>query len=1489
MEPASDAVIRAAERKVDAWKEQLFDMSHANRLLFFKPTKASTLDIIHPSLAGIFSSLVIGGKTLTFPLLAELDLLSDTGANDEIPRSERVYRPNEIGTRQPDQQLGRILYNLHSRARTAREEHGVNILYLAFGLLSWTESGQSDFVRSPLILVPVNLFREAPHKPYRLNLVEEDVVLNSTLQLKLRQDFRLELPILPEEMDVPALEQYFQQIDSIVGAHSGWKVVPDVILGVFSFQSQGMVSDLEQHHETLIKHPVVQRLIGLKANPNEGVSSLVAAKDLDDRIRPISVFQVLDADSSQQEAIAAAKQGLSFILQGPPGTGKSQTIANVIAEFLAEGKRVLFVSEKMAALEVVYRRLCQVGLGQYCLEVHSQRRDKREVIKELGASLKAPIVSAPPRFEEKLSDLYETRRKLNSYVRALHQPRFRLGMSAFQSYSELARLARIPLLNFRLDGDPGQVTPEIHRSRLTVISDLANVSQRLGDLELHPWYGCQIVDLTLQIQDDIRTTLDTLADKLQRFAAETARLAALYFVQAPQNVGESRGLLWLAQRYKPDILELPISDIRERYEEYSHVNSLMLNLRSQYREDSVLLRNLSIAKLPSDPKKIVEDLQSVEWLQQRLPRLETAQTATISRKRIENQIRLVIDLTKEIMAGIRFITAQFDPDHQPKFLAHYSQIPFERVIAWCQQQAGYVNRLEDWSRLNSLINKSQNLGLKHFVDTALSQKVPPHYWKHVFERRFFAGYLDAIVQSDPILSDFHAVTHEQLIEYFRRLDREQLRLMRRRIQSQLSQARPQLNLTSAASSEVTILQRELNKQRRLKPLRRLFADIPELILTLRPCLMMSPLTVSQLLDPQRFQFDLVIFDEASQVPSEHAIGAIIRGKQLIVAGDKQQLPPTRFFETLEAFDDNEGDDQPDTFESILSECDAAGLPSQRLLWHYRSRDESLIAFSNYHFYDNQLITFPSPHKAQSEAGHKFIEFVHVPGGVYQRGAERRNIVEARRVVELVLDHFRNHPNWSLGVVTFSQTQQRVIELLLERALKDDPAMGSFFAGTDHEPFFVKSLEQVQGDERDVMFFSVGYGRDETGRFIQNFGPLNKQGGDRRLNVAVTRARWQVKMITSIMPEDIDLARTDSRGVQLLNKYMIMARDGMQAYYASASVDFDADFDSPFERAVYEALTEKGLRLDKQVGVSGYRIDLAVVDPEQPGRYILGIECDGATYHSTATARDRDRLRQEVLENLGWQIHRIWSRSWITNPKGEIDKVFQAITASREKGNKPIEITKVEEPDPELELEFAETIQIEPQEEATQQEIPSWVQPYMKAQIESRGDSVQSFYEAHQSELVDVLTTLVKAEGPIEVNVAIRRVAQTWGIRRVGQQVQGTVEAAINEAIKRNYFKRRGEFLWPLSMETPPVRQPVSGEVTRSIGEIAIEELAEAARQLTQDALSLTEEDLIRETASLFQLRATATAKERIGEAIQLLIRSSWLEYFEDRIRLAREQ
>ncbi|MCA8925386.1 MAG: DNA helicase, partial [Planctomycetes bacterium] len=562
--------------------------------------------------------------------------------------------------------------------------------------------------------------------------------------------------------------------------------------------------------------------------------------------------------------------------------------------------------------------------------------------------------------------------------------------------------------------------------------------------------------------------------------------------------------------------------------------------------------------------------------------------------------------------------------------------------------------------------QAEGAGLSPLTAAVQAGQVAPAQVRDAFERSYLEGWRNAVVDASPVLREFTRAEHERRVTRFRELDKALIETSAQLVRARLAASVPARAGRFAQASESGILNRQLELQRRHMPIRKLFRQIPNLLPRLKPCLLMSPLSVAQYLDPKTFPpFDLVIFDEASQIPVWDAIGAIARGRHAIVVGDSKQLPPTRFFARG---DDGEAADAEDfeELESILDECNAAGLPSLGLTWHYRSQHESLITFSNYHYYDNRLLTFPSAVAEHPQLG---VTFRPVPDGVYDRSKSRSNLREAEAIVAHLVAALRAslerppRERESFGVVTFSSAQQTLIKNLLDAACVEDPELLACFDGTQPEPVFVKNLENVQGDERDVILFSICYAPDAGGHMAMSFGPVNRDGGERRLNVAITRARKRVEVFSTIRADAISLSKTRSVGVAHLKTFLDYAERGPRAIAEATTLDPDADFESPFEREVYRALTRRGHDVALQVGCSGTRIDLAVRDPERPGRFLLGIECDGASYRSSATARDRDRLRQGVLESLGWTLHRIWSSDWWRTPDQELARLEAAIAAA----------------------------------------------------------------------------------------------------------------------------------------------------------------------------------------------------------------------------------
>jgi very-short-patch-repair endonuclease len=746
-----------------------------------------------------------------------------------------------------------------------------------------------------------------------------------------------------------------------------------------------------------------------------------------------------------------------------------------------------------------------------------------------------------------------------------------------------------------------------------------------------------------------------------------------------------------------------------------------------------------------------------------------------------------------------------------------------------------------------------------------------------FERGSLEAWLDQVHAAEPLLARFRGLDHERAIARFAELDGRAIRLAAEVVQARLAAQVPQMRDTQVASSELGILERERKKQRRHKPVRRLFAEIPGLLTRLAPCMLMSPLSVAQFLGRGSRPFDLVVFDEASQIPMPDAVGAIGRGRALVVVGDSRQLPPTTFFQRLEQGDEPGSDDVPEDLESVLDECGAAGLPRLHLDWHYRSRHESLIAFSNHHYYRNRLLTFPAPRQRSDGNG---VRCVVVPG-VYDRAGSQQNRIEAAALVAEVVERLRDPARaaQSLGIVTFSRAQQVLVEDLLDAARAAHPEVEAGFAAD--EPVFVKNLENVQGDERDVILFSICYGPDAAGKVYENYGPLNLQGGERRLNVAVTRARVELVVFTSLRPEQV-ATRTQALGARHLRAFLDYALRGEAALAAAVAVDPSGEPESPFEVAVRDELVRRGHTVHTQVGCGGYRIDLAVVDPDAPGRYLLGIECDGATYHAAATARDRDRLRAAVLRGLGWRLHRIWSTDFWQDPAGELARAEAAIAAA--KAAVPVAAT-VTAPTrlaanaavPEVvssdRLPVAPPAAVAPVEPSAP---PPPVDPHgprvHTVPALAAVGTPESFAEDRAARsLRRCIELVLAAEAPVVFDRLARTVATAFGVQRLTDRIRDRVRAHLPATAHA-----ADDVLWATAADAEVFtgfRTPADdGAGTRAADELPAVEIRNAMVWLLRQHQALAEDDLAREAARCFGItRLGSVVRATMQKALDELV------------------
>lgn len=763
-----------------------------------------------------------------------------------------------------------------------------------------------------------------------------------------------------------------------------------------------------------------------------------------------------------------------------------------------------------------------------------------------------------------------------------------------------------------------------------------------------------------------------------------------------------------------------------------------------------------------------EEKQVAEWIMQAPDELLNSSLAKsiATSPQMRAQVQEILAKAKhgadQMSASGKFFGKLFDPSQNvssgfvPKDLALH-ELP--KIL---RELVSGTESIDEWILFNRWREQMSEAGFAIIIEELINREYATDEAVDAVTAKLYQQLFDHFVTNLPHIGDFDGVRHEQIRDKYRALDEWEIKAAAARVREfQLSREdRPRIGWLAPMTSELGILKRETEKKRRHMSLRKLFNAVPGVLQRLKPCIMMSPLSVSTFLQAEAIKFDLVIFDEASQVFPWDAIGAIYRGGQLIVAGDDKQLPPTSFFARADIESEEEEDDIGD-FESILSLCKSVNMPNKRLRWHYRSRREPLIAFSNKHFYDGDLVTFPSVRDASSDA----VRLVYVPDGLW---SDRKNLPEARRVAELVVEHFRGKPDKSLGVIAFNATQQQAIEDAIYDLRRSSPVIDVLLKESTHEPLFIKNLENVQGDERDVILLSFGYGKNEAGKFIKNFGPLSKPGGERRLNVAVTRAREAVSLVASVRASDMDLSGSTSIGAQLLRAYLEYAEHGVDSM-SRTIVETQGECDSPFEEEVAAALIRHGLEPIPQVGCGGFRIDLALKHPAHPGLYCLGIECDGATYHSSKTARDRDRIRQSILEGLGWRICRVWSTDWIRNPDLQIRRVLAA-----------------------YEMASTQAYESELAVKANADTDFDDLQPEYVIDADTKAPTYLKIDDVPTQQIIDTAIRIVTRVGTIDWAEVVSLTSRELGFARTGKKIRERIESLLHDQVRRSNLHRSGD-------------------------------------------------------------------------------------------------
>ena len=1502
------------DEKIEYWKKKLIDLSKRNNLISYRFTKSKSLQIIAPDIKHVLEDLVVDQDIY-------LRKAETSGLKGLFWKSS-----------EEDKITDKKLHRLYLQAKDNFRELGISTLFVSIGMLSYQDKDQSKVkVRAPIFLFPVEILRlpsiTKNYHRYHLSSSSGDLELNFALREKLLNDYGLKLQVL-EEYNV---KEYFKYLEKETSGLPEWELSEDIYIDIFSFQKFIMYQDLIDHADIIKANPLVQAYVGnLNALEND------MTKFMWENFEDTTSIDVLPADSSQKRAIELGKAGVSYVLQGPPGTGKSQTISNLIAALIEQDKKILFVSQKMAALKVVHQRLEELGLGRYCLNLHAYKGQKRNIIAQLSKEL-----HSSPRIKDevKLYNLqnYLTKQmELNHYYIDLCTKRKPWDLSIYQIRGEIAKRHDVKYLDVPLINTMALSYGEF----FNLVDDLKmfdDLFKRVENPLMNMYYQYKLEKYTPLLKNKFNIDLkqiNTLYERVNSFLSEfekttQVKLGSFDHLKNLSKIAAAFGEFdvpsypsyLISQNF--DVFNENITDLYKNLKKIKDLeakilqdtNPEFLDLDTKQIEEIFVNSSILSRIIDSDykdNKKILDEhakrkMTHKEWI----AILFMKSTIDETRKQIEEfaiyndkLVKLIGNYSNfenistlheqvtnlaNIFESARIISLNNDLDiinyllknsiKENELLPEFFE-QIEKINEYFMVPILNISRLDSFSQGIEELNNNQQYIEDIMVFKKEYNKLPPEI-KATIEAYLKSGnqatYMDAFLKTfyfqvlDKLSTENLLITPKRGVEKFREEDFKTRDIKRLKIMNHVEESQPKIEYQSFGSTEVSILQRESQKKSRLKPIRRLLLEIENLVFTLKPCFMMSPLTVSQYIDPQKMKFDVVIFDEASQILPGDAVICLMRAKQAIIMGDTQQLPPTTFFMSDENID---VDEDLEDLESFLSEA-STRFRSLSLDWHYRSKNENLIAFSNYHFYNNRLITFPN-HDTSAKTG---IEFVYVKNGVYDRGKTRTNKIEAKKITEIYQDLVIEEPDKSIGIIALSQAQQEAIkDIFIEEKISIDEQVDP-----EIEDLFIKNLETVQGDERDIIILGIGYGKDAQGKFSYNFGPINRHNGYKRLNVAITRARYRVIVVCSFEPESMDDSRINNEGLRYLKKYLEFAKH--QDFTRFSPKSEKLAFDTTFEEAINQALIKEKYSFIPLLGSSNYKMDFAIKHPENPEKYILGIECDGSQFHASRFARDRDKNRHNFLKYLGWNMHRVWSDDWIFNREHQLEeiknKINEILTKKESEAEIPQKIerlTVVEEINDFQEVSLTDKFQ-----KYKAVDIKKIRQDYKIKVPKEKAARQKDKYKI--SKLKDILFEVLKTESPLEEDLLFKRILDVYGIKKDPIIMDAFLEAFHD--LKSKYTVQRNDDTLSLSEITNIIEPRISSNKQRPFEMIPKEELAGAIIFILGNAMSISREDLIKDIAkALYQnKRINNKIKEKINEVLDYLQGKEYIIFEEQMVKL----
>ncbi len=1468
------------------------------------------------------------------------------GPYDLAARIREEYRSHRLYSFCTPGELDRSLTGLYRNARLARQENGVSNLYLAMGLLRWYDPYEQQNERTahyaPLVLIPIEIRRQGANQGYTITRRDDDPHFNTTLLEFLRQKHEIDIPglePLPQDEHGVDIRQTFAIVRSALLTVPDWDVVETCAIGCFTFARFAMWNDIHTASDKLEASPIVRSLMKGYVDWKPG------AKPSGEE----PVYLPIPLDETQLQAVSMAAAGETFVLHGPPGTGKSQTITAMIANLIAKGKTVLFVAEKQAALNVVQRRLQALDIGGFCLELHSDKANKKQVLLQLDGALQLSGRTKPSDYAEYLQKTAGSSERLDDYARSLHRKQ-RCGYSLFELIGLYETVADSEYEVVFRPETARLFTKNSLREHLPLLSRLLAAGEAMNGLSGHPLKSLRLTEYSIQFRARMEKSLTRYEELIGAMVSAGAAASELLQISAPQTAADYRALAettlpslmelrsdpkyivllgtgtaeletYLARKdandrdrndllrvWKPEFISASVVDYLARLDmagkkllgRKSAVSAIYTEIKSFARSP---IYDENIPAVLTHIYDVCKETESIAAEREMLPGalrqlLETCPTRqALSEARAEAErfaercgaqfggMEQAISLSRlpelpELQASLRAAYADFRAAGAELGEALGRPEPNEQAspeseTAFCRLVRQRLPELKELALYNQIRKECLTGGLLSAVED-YERGLPAEKLLNAYRKGVYSALIGEVIDTDPVIGGFSGATFSEAIAQFRQLD-EQLQLeTRSEIFNNLDRNLPVAWESPTVGTELSFLRKAISSGARGISIRMLFEKIPHVLPRIAPCMLMSPDSVAQYLPQENGLFDVVIFDEASQLQTSKSVGALYRGRSAVIVGDPKQMPPTTFFDSAMPVTD---DLMLEDLDSVLDDVLALGVPSQYLRWHYRSTHESLIAFSNHQFYENRMFTFPSANDQERRVHTVFVE------GEYKSGL---NPKEAQAVVAEVVRRYRDPVlrGQSIGIVTFNIKQQQLIEDLLAKQYQTDHDFDIWAHTPEEDCLFVKNLENVQGDERDVIFFSVGYGPDERGRVLNNFGPILRPGGEKRLNVAFSRARVEMVIFASLHATDIRLTETSSEGLRAFHDFLRFAEGVDLPKRVQKGTGSEADTAGVTD-AICETIRKAGFECRVNVGHSDFHVDIAVVDPFEPTQYLLGILLDGENYRQTRSTRDREVSQLEVLRRLGWSLLRIWTIDWWDNSEKETEKLLAALARQKSQAEADhaqrlaeqearVAISQLEEkllqetlaaqltevvseaeaaeaePEPAAFRAAPAPIPAEPQvlpksepappEELTQPavELPVWsLRDYtyytgQQQTLHPADFTAPETFTAIQTAVSGILET----EAPIQKELLAAKVRKLFGVSKT-QAVQDIVEKAIRSAKPKLTKEGELQFCWQIGANPADyriARRETAAQGRRSIDEIPKQELRNAI------CVSLAEKD-----------------------------------------------